>query len=1608
MREIAFFDTEVNPNSKIIERLGLLLGDLEDNTSSVTAIKSHFDRLKPKFICGHNFIDHDKKFLSNSSFNPVFKSVPIIDTLYLSMLLFPHKKTHKLEKPYKNELNIENNPLGDARQTMELFSLLNAEFLALNEKLKRIFFRLLKNSEYFSGYFSYINLSLESIDIYEELREILVCSKSEFANLERLNPLELAFVLSFLHTDKSGYFSSVILIRFPKVCEILKALSFKESLVNLKEFAKDEFGFDKFKSFEVPSRGLFDAQEISQEDIIKAGLKDSSFLAVLPTGGGKTFVFWLPALIKAKHYKSLTIVISPLQALMKNHVDSFKSKNQNFKIEAVSGYLNPVERMEILRNVEEGIVDILYLAPEALRSNSVFNAVKGRFIERFVIDEAHCFSAWGHDFRHDYYYIASVIKELETSSFQTRIPISCFTATAKQEVITDIKRYFKDSLNLELGEFIASSTRKNLDYAAIKVENADEKYNALIREISRLGKTPTIIYLPQNAKGCKELSQKLREDPRLAGLDLVIEPFYAKIDDEIESGKREGRNKSQILNDFIENKIDIVIATTAFGMGIDKPDIKAVIHYEQSDSLEAYLQESGRGARSEELRAKCIVIYSQDEFNRSFFRLNNTKIDYAEIERLVKELKKIKQNTIYISPKQLAQKMGLDTEDSAIDYTTIIKTAILELEQAGVLKRGRDSYKIFATSLLSKDKQHMGYVREILDAKRDEYRQIYNSMIMVMQNIIKRSNKEPVEVEELADIVGVERKRIFEVLYALQDEKLIENKNDITINVTKDLKEDINNYCKTENELLDNLKSIKFESKFDLRDLELNQNEIKKAKKIMQGWVSLAKLGKCDFSVYFHKNIAVFKSSDLDKLAKIAHTRQKMAKFIAETILQELGNEKQKDIEITTFDLKQEYENYSAQKYTVEGFHHCLAFLNEILDSFKLKKGRLIYYQAYKIEKSEAINAPRPYQKLKHYNQTLKPYYARKIEALHIQISFLQRLFEHKFEKAFMFAKDYFELDYKKFKSKYNLDDSVLSRPLTKEKFEEILRNLNDEQKAVLGDDKSSSIMVLAGPGSGKTKTLVHKIASLITIENNKPEYFLMLAHSRVAVLEFRDRLKRLIGDQIYNVKIFTFHSFALSLLGKKIKDEKELLSVIQTAANGLNSGEINLPYTQMLVLDEYQDVSNETYEFIKAIFNKMSDDKRIIAVGDDDQCINNFGKNRAEIKFISEFRKDFSHVESQNGATYSLLTNYRSGENLVNFANDFSQILTHRLKDKPLKSHSKKTGKIELARYKDGEYLSDVVFLVKNDNSKSIAVLARDNDEVLAIYSALILEGVKAKYITSKEGFRLGNLDEIMSFNDDLNNGSSIKEATEKMEKKFAKSTNLDIAREVIDRFCEQNEEISKDQAMARVFFGEYIKEIDFDEFENAKTRVVVSTMHKAKGKEFSSVYLCVRDDFMHDEYEKRLIYVAITRAKENLFIHAKGGYFDKFAHNFTSVRDARGDFEPAREISFEMGLGDTILSNEMSDKNTRELEIVAGDELNIGLAGDKFVLTKNGKIVSFLAKDDPSKPNRISRKIRHFETLGYSLNKTAIVKYAVWYHDKDRDKTFIKPLCTVRMRRG
>ncbi len=485
MKAITFIDTEVS------EETGRILdfGGVKPNGESIHTVFSgaflHFLE-DSDFIYGHNILLHDLVFLKPMLGQRDTTRYPgqaaIIDTLPLSALLFPQRPYHALVKDDKLQSDELNNPLSDAKKAMDLFFDEVSVFQALPKTMKAIFFSLLKEQLTFSGFFPYIGYEALILDVEHAIRESFqgqICEHASLSAMITRQPVELAYCLALIHADDEYAIAPPWLLhRYPETDRLMRLLRGMPCLCGciycndkldavrgLKRF----FGYDAYRTFEgIPL----------QEQAVKAAIANQSLLAVFPTGGGKSITFQVPALQAGKTVKGLTVVISPLQSLMKDQIDNLERINITDAV-TINGLLDPIERAVSLRRVEDGDATILYISPESLRSKTIERLLLNRKIVRFVIDEAHCFSSWGQDFRVDYLYIADFIRNLcVQKKLDDMIPVSCFTATAKQIVIDDIRKYFKEKLDLELILFTASAARKNLQYRVVE-KSEDAKIEAL-------------------------------------------------------------------------------------------------------------------------------------------------------------------------------------------------------------------------------------------------------------------------------------------------------------------------------------------------------------------------------------------------------------------------------------------------------------------------------------------------------------------------------------------------------------------------------------------------------------------------------------------------------------------------------------------------------------------------------------------------------------------------------------------------------------------------------------------------------------------------------------------------------------------------------------------------------------------------------------------------------------------------------------------------------------------------------------------------------------------------------------------------------------------------
>ncbi len=345
----------------------------------------------------------------------------------------------------------------------------------------------------------------------------------------------------------------------------------KVTKINLQEYLKKYFGFSKFK-------GL-------QEDAIESLIEGNDTFVVMPTGGGKSLIYQLPALI----LDGTAIVVSPLIALMKNQVDAIRGISSEYGIAHVlNSSLNKGEVARVKSDIESGITKLLYVAPESLTKEENIEFLKKQKITFFAIDEAHCISEWGHDFRPEYRNLRNIIYKIGN------LPIVGLTATATQKVQEDILK------NLGISDaktFKASFNRPNLFYEVRPKTSEVEK--DIIKFVRNYKDKSGIIYCLSRKK-VEEIAQILQVN----GIKAV--PYHAGLD-----AKTRARHQDM----FLMEDIDVVVATIAFGMGIDKPDVRFVIHHDIPKSLESYYQETGRAGRDGG-EGFCLAYYSYKDIEK--------------------------------------------------------------------------------------------------------------------------------------------------------------------------------------------------------------------------------------------------------------------------------------------------------------------------------------------------------------------------------------------------------------------------------------------------------------------------------------------------------------------------------------------------------------------------------------------------------------------------------------------------------------------------------------------------------------------------------------------------------------------------------------------------------------------------------------------------------------------------------------------------------------------------------------------------------------------------------------------------------------------------------
>lgn len=480
---------------------------------------------------------------------------------------------------------------------------------------------------------------------------------------------------------------------------------------HLKEF----FGFDGFKS--------------PQEEIITSLLDGKDTFVIMPTGGGKSLCYQLPALIS----NGCAIIVSPLIALMKNQVDLVRGYSSNDNVaHFLNSTLNKGQQKIVKEDLVSGKTKLLYVAPETLTREDNIDFFKDLTISFFAVDEAHCISEWGHDFRPEYRRLREIMDQVNKD-----IPVIALTATATPKVQSDIVK------NLGLREpniFISSFNRPNLHYEVQPKIKKDQAVKNIVKFISQnMGKSGIIYTL--NRKTTEELAEMLMAN----GIKAVA--YHAGLDSKLRSKRQD---------QFLNEEVQVIVATIAFGMGIDKPDVRFVIHYNIPKSIENYYQETGRAGR-DGLEGKCILYYSHKDVAKLEHLMRDKPLSEREVgAQLINETVAYSESAV-CRRKILLSYFGEEYEkgdcgmcDNCRNPKELIEAKIETQQALKVIKALNEGFVmgyvicVLTGNINPQIKMYRHDELDIFGIGKDNDEHFWNSLLrkMILENILKKDIEE--------------------------------------------------------------------------------------------------------------------------------------------------------------------------------------------------------------------------------------------------------------------------------------------------------------------------------------------------------------------------------------------------------------------------------------------------------------------------------------------------------------------------------------------------------------------------------------------------------------------------------------------------------------------------------------------------------------------------------------------------------------------------------------------------------------------------------------------------------------------------------------------------
>lgn len=1547
-------DLEVNPKTtEVFDLAAVRFGQDAAVVPPKGKLSQSLDKLEKElrqvpYVIGHNVLRHDIEHLLAKRPRLAERLSAPIDTLWLNPLAFPRNPYHHLVKHYHDgrlQAGHVNDPELDARLVFEvLANQIEAlrELNAQSPKMLAAYHYLATRQEGHEGFdavFQEIRKAPPpSRDtahvVITELLADAACGAQVQPTLDALADPQMAWPLAYALAwiSVSGGESVMppwVRHAFPQAAMIVRnlrdsncgdsACAWCSEMNDPVGALKKWFGFEGYRPKPVDSEG-----NALQQVIVAEAMKHKNVLGILPTGTGKSVCYQVPALSLYDKTGALTVVISPLVALMADQAQGLERAGISSAV-TINGMLSMPERQEALDRVRLGQAAILLISPEQLRSTSVRSVLAQRDVGLWVLDEAHCVSKWGHDFRPDYRYIGRFIREF--SGDLGPAPVLCLTATAKPEVVQDITGHFRDRLGVELALFDGGATRTNLTFG-VRPTRKETKLGDVLATIEealpRKGTSGAVVY-------CATRKETERVGAFLKQQGLAAEHFHAGLSAD---------DKHIVQEQFRVGELRVIAATNAFGMGIDKPDIRLVVHADIPGSLENYLQEAGRAGR-DRAPANCILLYNTDDVERQFTLTARSRLTRHEIGAILKALRRMDEHTrgsgkVVASAGEIVREEK-DREfirDSATDDTRV-KTAVSWLEEATLVSREENRVQVFPSSLLVRTVQEAEarLARAGITKKRRE------QLMDIVRHVMNTPADQGITTDELTGVSGLSHRELSKTMADLETLGIARNDIAITVSVhigiENNSRKRLTRAMDLEKALIAQLREFAPDAAVgdahpldmaaasqSLRDashegaiphvLDRLLRSIERDGRDADGGrgnIRLRKLSSKTLEVTLQRSWSV--------VERTAEVRWLAAEKLLDMLMGKAARgAKGKDIQIETTigDLMAELTGDAlirdlGVKDMTKLMERALLWLHE-QQVITLGKGLTVFRSAMTI----FLKSGRSGFTQKDF-LPLEEHYRQQTLQTHVMAHYADTGMG-KISEAMQLSQDYFAMDQSRFLQRWMPGRSVeMRRQTTGKAWKQIVEDLgNPVQQEIVADDREeTNVLVLAGPGSGKTRVLVHRIAYLLRVRREDPRGLLVLTYNRHAAAEIRARLRHLVGEDAIRVTVSTCHALAMRIVGASFAGttakERDFDAIITGAVRQINGEGLSpseaeaqrealIEGYRWILVDEYQDIGAEEYALISAVAGRSLDDPdqrlSLFAVGDDDQNIYAFAG--ASISYIRKFEEDYRAKPKY------LVENYRSTRYIIDASNQVIEPAAARMKAGHEitvdKMRSMEAGGGAMAQH-DPVGKGRVQFLDGPDSEVAQAMMAVDE---LVRLSRLDPQFDWARCAIISRDWR--RLDAVRAYAEQL--GLPVEMANEKLPSVWrlremqrlvaglrrTPSAMLSIqdiltvlneqpAGRWVNLIAEGIADLARDLGKKTIPIPdavEWLAEWSQD-VRSAQRGLLLLTAHRSKGLEFDHVVILnggwkVLSKGEDGEAPRRLFYVAMTRARRSLSVVTSGAH--------------------------------------------------------------------------------------------------------------------------------------